>query len=74
MAKSLKVYQAQFGFYDSVVAAANQKAALRAWETHQNLFAEGQAHVATDEAAIAAALSSRTCRSNARSGRPIPSA
>ncbi|UDL95101.1 hypothetical protein LGH83_02280 [Lichenihabitans sp. PAMC28606] len=57
MAKSLKVYQAQFGFYDSVVAAANQKAALRAWGTHQNLFAEGQAHVATDEAAIAAALS-----------------
>lgn len=53
----LKVFQAQFGFYDSVVAAPSQAAALRAWGTHQNLFADGQARVATDKAAVEAALS-----------------
>ena len=55
-ARKLKVFQAQFGFYDTVVAAPSQAAALRAWDTHQNLFASGKAKVATDEAAIAAAL------------------
>ena len=55
-ARKLKVFQAQFGFYDTVVAAPSQAAALRAWDTHQNLFASGEAKVATDEAAIAAAL------------------
>jgi hypothetical protein len=53
--RKLKVFQAQFGFYDTVVAAASQSAALRAWGTHQNLFASGQARVTTDEAAVAAA-------------------
>jgi hypothetical protein len=53
----LKVFQAQFGFYDSVVAASSQAAALRAWGTHQNLFADGQARVTMDEAAVKAALS-----------------
>jgi hypothetical protein len=38
------------------VAASSQAAALRAWGTHQNLFADGQAHVTTDEAAVKAAL------------------
>ena len=52
----LKVFQAQFGFYDSVVAAPSQVAALRAWGTHQNLFAGGDARVTTDEAAVKAAL------------------
>jgi hypothetical protein len=58
MAKTprLKVFQAQFGFFDSVVAASSQTAALRAWGTHQNLFADGQARVTTDEAAVKAAL------------------
>lgn len=55
-APRLKVFQAQFGFYDSIVAASSQAAALRAWGTHQNLFADGQAHVTTDEAAVKAAL------------------
>jgi hypothetical protein len=55
-ATRLKVFQAQFGFYDSVVAASSQAAALRAWGTHQNLFADGQAHVTTDEATVKAAL------------------
>jgi hypothetical protein len=53
--RKLKVFQAQFGFYDTVVAAPSQAAALRAWGTHQNLFASGEAKVTTDEAAIAAA-------------------
>ena len=54
--RKLKVFQAPFGFHELVVAAPSQAAALRAWGTHQNLFAEGLAKVATDDAAIAAAL------------------
>jgi hypothetical protein len=54
--RKLKVFQAQFGFYDTVVAAASQAEALRAWGTHQNLFASGDAKVTTDQAAVAAAL------------------
>lgn len=56
MPRKLKVYQAPFGFHESVVAASSQAAALRAWGSHQNLFADGSAKVATDEAAIEAAL------------------
>jgi hypothetical protein len=54
--RKLKVFQAQFGFFDTVVAAPSQVAALRAWDAHQNLFANGAARLATDEAAKAAAL------------------
>lgn len=50
------MFQAQFGFHDSVVAAPSQPAALRAWGVHQNLFANGQARVAEDPKAVAAAL------------------
>jgi hypothetical protein len=53
--RRLKVFQAQFGFFDTVVAAPSQAAALRAWGTHQNLFASGEAKVTTEEAAVAAA-------------------
>jgi len=53
--RKLKVFQAQFGFYDTVVAAPSQAAALRAWGTRQNLFASGEATITTDEAAVAAA-------------------
>lgn len=58
MAKAvrLKVYAAQFGFHDSVVAARSQAAALEAWGTRQNLFAEGRATVSDDPDGIAAAL------------------
>ncbi len=52
----LKVFQAQFGFYDTVVAAPSQAAALRAWGVHQDLFASGEAKVTADEAAVAAAI------------------
>lgn len=54
--KRLKVFFAPFGFHDSVVAAPSQAAALRAWGTHQNLFAEGRARLSTDDAEIKAAL------------------
>jgi type IV secretory pathway VirB10-like protein len=53
--RRLKVFQAQFGFHDSVVAATSQAAALRAWGTRQNLFAEGQATVTDDPQAVEAA-------------------
>ena len=56
MARKLRVYQVHLGFYDTVVAAPSQTAALRAWGTHQNLFADGVAHLATDQGAIEAAL------------------
>lgn len=54
--RRLKVYQAQFGFHDSVVAAPNQAAALAAWGIRQNLFAEGRARISEDPAAVEAAL------------------
>jgi hypothetical protein len=54
MAARLKVYAAQFGFHDSVVAARSQAAALAACGTRQNLFAEGRTTVTTDPEAIAA--------------------
>jgi hypothetical protein len=54
--RKLKVFQTQFGFYDTVVAASSQAAALRAWGARQNLFANGEAKVTTEEAAVAAAL------------------
>ena len=55
-APRLKVYRAAFGFHESVVAAPNQGAALKAWGTRQNLFAEGAAEVTTEAAAVKAAL------------------
>ena len=56
MAKArLKVYQTQMGFAEAIVAASNQKAALNAWGTHQNLFAEGMASITEDAEAVEAA-------------------
>ena len=53
----MKVFRAQLGFFDTVVAAPSQAAALRAWGVHQNLFADGQARQITDDPqAIEAAL------------------
>ena len=54
--RKLKVYQAQLGFFDSVVATPNQAEALKAWGTHQDLFASGDAQVTEDPAAEKAAL------------------
>ena len=52
----MKVFQAQLGFFETVVAAPSQAAALRAWGVHQNLFSDGQAHVTDDQQAVEAAL------------------
>jgi hypothetical protein len=52
----LKVFETRLGFFDSVVAAPSQAAALRAWGVHQNLFVDGQARVTADVAATKAAL------------------
>jgi hypothetical protein len=54
--RKLKIFQAPFGFYESVLAVPSKAAALRAWGSHQDLFAYGFAKPATDERAIAAAL------------------
>jgi hypothetical protein len=68
-ARKLKVFQAHFGFYDTVVAAPSQAAALRAWGVHRNVFADGQARLTTDEAAVAAA----TARPETVLKRPVGS-
>jgi hypothetical protein len=54
--RKLKVFQAHMGFYDTVVAAPSQPAALRAWGVRQNLFASGQARPCDEPDAIRAAL------------------
>jgi len=51
----LKTFQAHLGFFDTVVAAPSQKAALEAWGSRQNLFRDGTAKQASDPDAIAAA-------------------
>jgi hypothetical protein len=55
MPRTLKVYAAPLGFFESVVAAPSKAAALRAWGVHQDLFASGEAKLATDPAAVKAA-------------------
>ena len=55
--RRLKVFQAVFGFHESVVAAPSQAAALNAWGAHQNLFADGAATRVTDPDVVAAAQS-----------------
>jgi hypothetical protein len=55
-ARKLKVFQTSLGFNDSVIAVPSKAAALRAWGTHQDLFAQGFAKPATDQSAIDAAL------------------
>ena len=54
--KRMKVFQTKLGFYDTVVAASSQAAALHAWGVHQNLFASGQARITDDVQAVKAAL------------------
>ena len=52
----LKVYRTSTGFHNAYVAAPSQKAALGAWGTDSNLFAQGLAEQVTDEASMAEAL------------------
>ena len=54
--KKLKVFRTPIGFHDAYVAAPSQKAALEAWGTDTNLFANGTAEVVTDEPLMKAAL------------------
>lgn len=43
-----KVYLTRIGLKDWVVAVDSQKAALKAWDVHRNLFAEGAARITND--------------------------
>lgn len=52
----LKTFQAHLGFFDTIVAAPSQKAALQAWGSRQNLFRDGTAKQVSDPDAVAAAL------------------
>jgi len=54
MPRRLKVYFARLGFFETVVAAANQADALAAWGVRQDLFAAGDATVFSDPAGQAA--------------------
>ena len=56
MAPRLKVFRTHLGFYDVVVAAPSQKAALEAWGAGSNLFAHGFASIVTDPELAKAAL------------------
>lgn len=52
------MFAAQIGFFDTVIAAPSQAAALRAWGVKQNLFASGAASQTTDPEVIKAATAS----------------
>lgn len=54
--KHLKVYQAHLGFYDTIIAATSQKAALEAWGAGKGEFARGFARVTSDPVAVQNAL------------------
>ena len=56
MARQLKVFSTPAGFFNAVVAAPSQKAALEAWGLRENVFANGSATVVTDPELIAKAL------------------
>lgn len=56
MARKLKVFRAHLGFYDTIVAASSQKAALEAWGAGANEFHQGFAAETKEPALIAAAL------------------
>ena len=55
MARALKVYRTRLGFFETVVAAPSQTAALKAWGVHQDLFENGEADVTSDADAVRAA-------------------
>ena len=54
--RPLKVFRAHLGFYDTVVAAPSQKAALEAWGSGKGEFAKGFAKTTSDPTAVACAL------------------
>jgi hypothetical protein len=56
-ATKLKVFRTPIGFHDAYVAAVSQKAALEAWGSDSNLFAQKTAEIVTDPALTAEPLS-----------------
>ena len=56
MARALKVFKTHIGFYDLIVAAPSMKAAAKAWNAHERLFAQGLAARTEDPEAVKAAL------------------
>lgn len=54
--QKLKVFRTPIGFHDALVAAPSQKAALEAWGSDSNLFAQGVAEQVTDPELMKAAL------------------
>lgn len=54
--QKLKVFRMPIGFHDAYVAAPSQKAALEAWGTDVNLFAQGIAEQVTDPELMEEAL------------------
>jgi len=48
--QKLKVFRTPIGFHDAFVAAPSQKAALEAWGSDSNLFAQGVAEQVTEPA------------------------
>ena len=57
MPQPFRVYRTHLGFYDAIVAAPSQKAALEAWGVRQNLFQKGMASVVGDDEIIRLARS-----------------
>jgi colicin import membrane protein len=53
--RRLKVFRAHLGFYDTVVAAPSQKAALEAWGAGAHEFSAGFAEVTSDPDAVTCA-------------------
>ena len=54
--KRLKVFVTRIGLHDWAVAVSSQKAALKAWDVRENLFASGAAKETNDPAAVEVAL------------------
>lgn len=52
----VKVYMTRVGVRDWVVATASQKAALKAWDVHRNLFSTGEARETNDAEHVALAM------------------
>ena len=57
-AKRLKVFVTRIGMHEWAVAVSSQKAALKAWDVRENLFASGAAKETHEVAAIEAAMKS----------------
>jgi|HubBroStandDraft_5_1064220.scaffolds.fasta_scaffold07841_6 colicin import membrane protein len=56
MARRLKVFRAHLGFYDTIVAAPSQKAALEAWGAGPSEFHQGFAAETEEPGLVATAL------------------